>query len=47
MSTAKQKTAARRNVTSAAAAARAKRTIEQLSKATRTTVRQAGGQGRE
>jgi hypothetical protein len=36
MSTAKQQTAAHRNVTKAAAAAKARKTISHLSKATRT-----------
>jgi ABC-type protease/lipase transport system fused ATPase/permease subunit len=42
MSTAKQKTAARRNVTKAAAAAKAKKTISHLSKGTRTALGKQG-----
>jgi hypothetical protein len=42
MSTAKQKTAARRNVTKAAAAAKRKKSISHLSKATRTALGKQG-----
>jgi ABC-type protease/lipase transport system fused ATPase/permease subunit len=42
MSTAKQKTAARRNVTKAAAAAKAKKTISHLSKGMRTALGKQG-----
>jgi len=42
MSTAKQKTASRRNITKAVAAAKAKRTISYLSKATRTALGKQG-----
>jgi hypothetical protein len=42
MSTAKQKTAARRNVAKAAAAAKAKKTINHLSKVTRTALGKQG-----
>jgi hypothetical protein len=42
MSSAKQKTAARRNVKKAAAAAKAKKSISHLSKATRTALGKQG-----
>jgi hypothetical protein len=42
MSTGKQKTAARRNVIKAAAAAKAKQTISHLSQATRTALGKQG-----
>jgi hypothetical protein len=42
MSTAKQKTAARRNVMKAAAAAKAKKTISHLSERTRTALGKQG-----
>jgi hypothetical protein len=42
MSTAKQKTAARRNVMKAAAAAKRKKSISHLSKATRTALGKQG-----
>jgi hypothetical protein len=42
MSSAKQKTAARRNVKKAAAAAKRKKTISHLSKATRTALGRQG-----
>jgi hypothetical protein len=42
MATAKQKTAAKRNVKRAAAAAKAKQSISHLSKATRTALGQQG-----